>query len=193
MPKHPRTIGFKRSLTSHWRLVLLEGAVLILLGLLAVFGRPLAPVSTDLLIGWLFLVAGLVGLLTTLAARNHPGFWWSLLSACLAIAVGYALIDWPGSQAMPLSYTLIFFFAVEGFATVMYALEHRRQLTGRWEWMLLSGVIDIALALLVVSGLPGAALWTVSVLVGINLTAGGAAMIAMAIDAHDETHLRHSH
>jgi uncharacterized membrane protein HdeD (DUF308 family) len=49
---------------------------------------------------------------------------------------------------------LIVFFVVEGVATIMYAFEHRRELSGRWEWMLISGIIDLVLAGIIFAGLP---------------------------------------
>ena len=51
-------------------------------------------------------------------------------------------------------YLLIAFFLIEGFASIMFAIEHRNQLSGRWGWMLASGVIDVILAVIVFIGLP---------------------------------------
>ena len=75
------------------------------------------------------------------------------------------------------------FFIVEGVATIMYAVEHRNQLSGRWGWMLVSGIVDLILAGIIVAGLPGTALWALGLLVGINLIFGGIAMIGMATAA----------
>ena len=51
--------------------------------------------------------------------------------------------------------------------------EHRRQFSGRWAWMLASGVVDIILAS-VIDGfcLPGTSAWTMGLLVGINMIFG---------------------
>jgi uncharacterized membrane protein HdeD (DUF308 family) len=65
----------------------------------------------------------------------------------------------------------------------MYALEHRRQLTGRWGWMLASGIVDIILAIIILAGLPGTALWALGLLLGINMIFGGTSLIAMALHA----------
>jgi uncharacterized membrane protein HdeD (DUF308 family) len=65
----------------------------------------------------------------------------------------------------------------------MYAVDHRRQLTGSWVWMLLSGIIDIILAGIILLGLPETAVWALGLLVGINMLFGGAALIAMAFAA----------
>ncbi len=66
----------------------------------------------------------------------------------------------------------------------MFAIAHKLQLSGRWEWMTASGIIDLGLATLVISGLPGTANWAIGLLVGINMVIGGSALIAMAIYNH---------
>jgi uncharacterized membrane protein HdeD (DUF308 family) len=78
---------------------------------------------------------------------------------------------------------LIAFFIVEGAVSIMFALDHRRELSGQWGWMLLSGIIDLALAIMIFAGLPSTAAWALGLLVGINMIFGGAAMIAMALHA----------
>jgi uncharacterized membrane protein HdeD (DUF308 family) len=49
--------------------------------------------------------------------------------------------------------------------------------------MLVSGVIDLVLAVIIFLGLPGTAFWALGLLVGINMLFGGAALIAMALAA----------
>jgi len=77
------------------------------------------------------------------------------------------------------------FFVIEGVASIMFALEHKRELSGRWGWMLASGIIDLILATIILTGLPGTAAWAIGLLVGINMVFGGSALIAMALHARD--------
>ena len=93
-------------------------------------------------------------------------------------------MQWPTANSISVAYLLTFFFVLEGIATIMYALEHRRKLSERWEWMVASGCVDLALATLVVSGLPGSAPMAIGILVGVNMVFGGSALIAMSIYAH---------
>jgi len=76
------------------------------------------------------------------------------------------------------------YFLAEGVATIMYALEHRRELSERWTWMLFSGVLDILISAMIITGLPGSAEWAIGLLVGINLLFGGASLIGVAFAAH---------
>jgi uncharacterized membrane protein HdeD (DUF308 family) len=115
--------------------------------------------------------------------RQAPGFWWSLVSAVLAIAAGIVLLMWPLSGIVTLTLILIVFFVVEGIVSIMFALEHKRELSGRWGWMLVSGITDLILAAVVIAGLPGSVAWALGLVVGINMVFGGTALIAMALDA----------
>ena len=168
---------------AHWVMFLIEGIILIVLGLAAIVLPVIATLAFTLVIGWLFLISGGVGLVTTFWMRSAPGFWWALLSAVVALAAGIILIRWPISGSVSLTLVLIAFFGIEGIATIFYATEHRAQLSGRWAWMLASGVVDLILAGIIFAGLPGTAAWALGLLVGINMVFGGTAMIGMALAA----------
>jgi uncharacterized membrane protein HdeD (DUF308 family) len=167
----------------HWVLFLIEGIVLVVFGAIAVVLPGIAALAVTILLGWLFLFSGILGLVTTIWMRQLPGFWWSLLSALLAIITGAALLWWPFGGVLSLTLGLAVFFLIEGVVSIMYALDHRREFTGRWGWMLASGVIDIVLAVLILIGFPGTASWAIGLLVGINMLMGGTALMAMALHA----------
>src|SRR5579863_7180425 len=94
------------SLRAHWKFFLIEGIVLVVLGLIAVGVPPLATVTVEILIGWLILLSGVLGLVMTFQTRGSPGFGWSLLSAVVGILVGIALLIWPLSGVLSLTVML---------------------------------------------------------------------------------------
>jgi len=175
--------AFAGAIHEHWGLFLTEGIILVILGIAAIALPPIATLAFTIIIGWVFLISGVVGLFTTFWARHVPGFWWSLISAIIGIAAGVVLLLWPITGTLSLTLVLIAFFVVEGIVSIMYAIEHRNQLTGRWGWMLVSGIIDLILAGIIFAGLPETAVWALGLLVGINMLFGGAALIAMALAA----------
>jgi len=183
----PDIAGFQRAVASrlhdHWALYLAEGIVLILLGVFAILIPPIATLAFTLVLGWLLLISGVVGLFTTFWVRRAPGFWWSLVSALLGIAVGVLLLASPPQGAVSLTLVLIAFFVIEGISGIMFALDHKRELSGRWGWMLASGIVDLLLAAMILAGLPSTAAWAIGLLVGINLVFGGTALSAMALHA----------
>jgi uncharacterized membrane protein HdeD (DUF308 family) len=169
----------------HWKAFLFEGILLAILGLAAMIVPPLASLAVTIFLGWMFLVTGVVGLIVTFWARQMPGFWWSLISAALALLAGLVLLFRPVQGTLTLTIVVGAYFLAEGVTTIMYALEHRRELSQRWGWMLTAGLMDIIVAGVIIAGLPGSALWAIGLLVGINLMFGGATLIAMALAARN--------
>src|SRR4051812_44949271 len=175
--------AMSQALRRHWVFYLVEGIVLLVLGAIAIILPPLGTLAATILFGWVFLVSGVVGLFTSFWMRQAPGFWWSLISAVLGVAVGFWLLAMPVSGAISLTLLLIAFFFVEGIASIMFALDHKRELSGQWGWMLVSGVVDLVLGVVILAGLPGTAVWAIGVLVGINMVFGGVALTMMALHA----------
>lgn len=176
-----------KALHKHWKLYLAEGLLLLVLGLIAIVVPAVATLAVTLVFGWLFLLSGIIGLITTFWMRGAPGFWWSLASAALAVLAGGYLLAQPIAGALSLTVVLIAFFIIEGIASVFFALDHRRDLSGQWGWMLLSGLVDLVLAVMLIAGLPSTAVWALGLLVGINMVFGGVALTAMALHARKET------
>ena len=175
-----------KAMHEHWRLYLGEGAGLLILGLIAVVVPPLTSLTMlaeTFLFGWLFMVSGVIGLFTTFWMRGVPGFWWSLASAILAILAAIWLLAQPIAGPLTLTAALIVFFLIEGLSSVMFAIDHKRELSGQWEFMLLSGIVDWVLCVMLATGLPSTAVWALGLLVGINMVFGGIALSVMALHA----------
>ncbi len=176
-----------KALHLHWKLYLAEGVLLLVLGLIAIVVPAVATLALTIVFGWLFLISGIIGLITTFWMRHAPGFWWSLASAALAVLAGGYLLAQPIAGALSLTVVLIAFFIIEGFSSVMFAIDHRRELSGQWGWMLVSGIVDLVLAVMLIAGLPSTAVWALGLLVGINMVFGGMALTAMALHARKES------
>jgi uncharacterized membrane protein HdeD (DUF308 family) len=173
----------KAAVREHWKAFLFEGILLVILGLAAIIVPPMAGLAVTIFLGWMFLIAGVAGLAMTFWAREMPGFWWSLISAALAVLAGIILLARPVQGVLTLTIVVGAYFLAEGVATIMYAMEHRRELSGRWSWMAFSGVLDIVISAMIIMGFPGSAEWALGLLVGINLLFGGASLIGMALAA----------
>ncbi len=175
----------RAAVREHWKAFLFEGIVLAVLGLAAMIVPPLASLAVTIFLGWMFLISGIAGLVVTFWARQMPGFWWSLISAALAVLAGLVLLARPMQGVLTLTIVVGAYFLAEGVATIMYALEHRRELSGRWSWLLVAGLMDLLISFLIIAGLPGSAEWAIGLLVGINLVIGGASLVGMALAARN--------
>ena len=174
--------AFRKSLHDHWRAVPVEGIILVILGLAAIALPPIAGLAVTVVLGWLFLIGGVVGLVATFDQQQRAGV---LVGAVLGDRRGAGRRHPPVRTRPPgvatLTYVLIAFFLIDGVLIIVMAFEHRRELTGRWEWMMLGGMMDLILAAIIISGLPGTLAWALGLLVGIDLVFGGMSLIAMAL------------
>jgi uncharacterized membrane protein HdeD (DUF308 family) len=170
---------------AHWKAFLFEGILLSILGIAAMIVPPLASLAITIFLGWMFLISGIGGLFVTWWARNMPGFWWSLISAALAVLAGGVLLARPAQGVLTLTIVVGAYFLAEGVTSIMYALEHRKELSGRWSWLVVAGLMDILIAFFIIAGLPGSAGWALGLLVGINMLFGGATLIGMALAARN--------
>ncbi|MDP8984438.1 MAG: DUF308 domain-containing protein [Pseudomonadota bacterium] len=179
----PMRAAMTNSLRPHWHFFMVEGSVLLLLGLAAVMLPAVATIAVETIVGWLLALSGAVGLAATVMMRRASGFWWSLLSAVAGITAGVVLLRSPLSGMVSLTIILTVFLLAEGVVSILFSLDHRRDSSGRWSIMLLSGIIDIVLSGVVFAGLPGTAAWAIGLVLGVNLSVGGLALLAMALHA----------
>ena len=175
------------AMREHWKIVLTQGVVMIVLGLLAVLLPNIATLAVEILVGSLFLAGGLMRLITLTRCRTAPGFGWSVALAALSAVLGGILLVQPMEGTLTLTMVLIAFFAAEGIASIIVAFKiHRPMQT--WLWTLGSGVVDLVLAYLIWRGWPGSAAWAIGLLVGINMCFLGMSLVMMALAARNLPH-----
>jgi uncharacterized membrane protein HdeD (DUF308 family) len=170
----------------HWILFLIQGVILAALGLLALGAPFLATVVFVKLAGWLFIIGGVVALASFFTGRDVPGSIWSFLGAALAIIAGIYLLSQPLAGMVSLTLVLVAFFLAQGVTQIFASLAHRRHLKS-WGWVLLSGIVDLILAGIIMSGWPETSTWVLGILVGVNLLMYGIALIMTAIASRDVT------
>src|SRR5208283_459755 len=161
--------GIRDTLKKHWWLLMVEGVVLIILGVLAIAYPFVATIAVDLYVGWLFLIAGVVGLIALFATDEIAAFLWTIVTAALAVVLGVLLIWKPATGAMSLTFALTAFFFAEGLFQVITSIAYRKAMPSVWVWMLASGLCDLLLVAIIVAAWPLSAAWTLGLLAGINL------------------------
>jgi len=165
----------------HWHLFLAQGVIMTGLGVLAVIWPQLSTVAVDVYVGWLFLLSGAVGLLTMFFAPSASAYFWSLFTSALSLFVGILLLWHPIEGAVSLTLVLIAFFIAEGIFQIAASLSYREAFPESWGWMLGSGIADLILAGVIISGWPGTASWALGLIVGVNLISSGIAIIMVAV------------
>jgi len=169
------------ALAAHWRLFLFQGAVMAILGVIAICAPVAATIAVDIYVGWLLLISGVIGLITIVSTHHVHAFLWSLVTAALSVAIGVLLILKPIEGAVSLTIVLTAFFIAEGIFQTAVAIAARHAMVGTSVWMLLSGIADLVLAAIIIAGWPGTAIWALGLLVGVNLLTSGWAVVMAAL------------
>jgi len=166
--------AMRETVRRHSLWYLIQGALMILGGILALIYPIMSSVAVVLFLGWVLIVSGVVQGISLIDARNVPHFWLQLVSVVLSIVVGLLLIRNPEQGLLTITLLLIVFFMVEGFSKVIFSLTIRP--FPNWGWILVSGIIGILLSLFLWANLPVTAIWLLGLLVGIQLISEGAAL-----------------
>ncbi len=165
---------------SKWFLI--YGVVMMLLGVAAIAMPTLATLAVEFTVGWLLLIGGGFGLVAVISSgRDMPGHWWDLLIAIVCVLAGLALLVRPAAGTVTLTILFTAYLLAGGIARIGLAFGYRNELPGAWGWMLLSALVDIVLALVILSGMPGTAVWVLGVLAGINMLMMGFAIVMAAV------------
>lgn len=159
----------------------LEGAVLGVLGLACLLAVAVPGLGRWLPPGIVLAGAGAVTFACALAAQRGPDRPLSILLALIAIAAGLHLLWSAPEQPRDLALLLAACFAARGIVTILLADAHRRRGLRHWEWLTVSGVASLTLAMIVLSGLPGPYLWMFGVLLGVALVFDGSARLALSL------------
>ena len=161
---------------SLWYLV--EGVLLIVAGVLAIIYPVFSSATVVVLLGWLLIISGIVQGLSLIGARHVPHFWLQLISVILAVLVGLLFLRDPAQGMVTIALLLIVFFMMEGISKVVFALTIRP--FPNWGWVLASGLVGIALSLILWASMPVTAAWLIGFLLGVNLISVGAAIAWLA-------------
>ena len=154
-------------LQTHWKLFAAEGVFFIILGTIAIIVPHIFTLAIALFLGWLLLIAGIIQTIRALSMINMPGFNLWFFIGLLQAVIGYFLVAEPYKGAMTLTMLLTVFFAMEGIAKISLAFMMRP--LARWNWVLFGGATSLLLAIIILMGWPGTALWVLGLLVGINM------------------------
>jgi len=109
------------------------------------------------------------------------------LLGLLSIVIGGYMLSRPGMALATLTLVLAVYFVVDGVFQSIWAFR-LRPIKG-WGWSLFSGVVSLALGIMIWRQFPVSGIWAVGTLAGIHMVFGGssvASVCATARKAADE-------
>ena len=167
----------KAAAQNRWLLVAL-GALTILAGVVALAMPLLASITATLLLGWVLIVAGAVGLVSAFRRTKKRQIAAAFALALVSIVAGVLTLVSPAAGMLALTTIIIGYFAAVGLVRLYYGVKSMGDGGG---WMVAVGALSLVLAVLLWFGLPFNAAWVPGVLLGIDLILWGAVEISLGL------------
>ena len=165
-----------------WGWLLGLGIVLILVGTFSVAVSVVATLASVLLFGWLLLFTGAMEAVYAFHQSKWTGTLLHVVNGVLSVVAGFLLVTNPAAGALVLTLLMAMFFMIGGLfriiTPIVMHLPHRA-------WLLLSGVVTLLLGVYIWQQLPGAAVWVIGTLVGIDMIFIGWSWVMLALAARN--------
>lgn len=159
-------------------LLYFEAVLFILLGIIGIVIPQFFTIGLELLVGCLLIGGGIIQLIRLFQDKDAPGFWGTFFGAIFSLILGALFLIYPVAGVLSLTYLLILYFLLDGFAKIYFSMQLKS--FQNWGWILFSGLLSLALAVLIITGLPGSATWVLGLLVGINMLFFGFSLFGFA-------------
>lgn len=153
------------------------GILVLLLGMLAIAMPFFTGVGVVLSTGLILIATGVAQLLFTFKSNSFGEGAMRFVFSILAFLAGAALIAQPGAGLAAITVFLAVWFLIDGIWSIIAGFRWRP--FDGWGWMVFSGIVSIALAVMIYKQFPESALWLVGVLVGVRLLFTGMTMIML--------------
>jgi uncharacterized membrane protein HdeD (DUF308 family) len=161
------------------------GVLLVLWGIFAISYSIFFTLVSVFAIAWLLIIGGVIEAIHCIRHHEQRYLILSIIESLLAIVAGALLLRSPAAGALVITMLLAAYFIVAGIFRIAAAISMRMP---NWGWMVFSGVLTLALGILVWGGWPGTAFWVLGLFVGINLLFIGWARIMLALALHSGDH-----
>jgi uncharacterized membrane protein HdeD (DUF308 family) len=168
-------------LSRNWGWLLAFGILSIILGTVGLgmtFGLTLVSV---VFFGALLIVGGTFQLIDAFKCQGWKGALWHILIALLYIAGGLLIVVDPVLASGTLTLALAAVLIAVGVSRVIMAVQHRGQ--SGWGWLVLAGLISIALGAMILAKWPMSGMWVIGLFVAIELIFNGWAYLFIALAA----------
>lgn len=171
-------VGDVAELRRNWFLFLLLGAILILLGVIALMAPVVATAVAMKFFGWLLVFSGALQVVHAFWARRWGGFFLELVCGMLELLVGLFIVTHALPTAAAFTLVLAVFFIVTGVFRVAAAIGAPPE---AWPWLLLSGLLNLVMGGLIWAEWPESGVVIIGIFVGIDLLFNGWWLVALSL------------
>lgn len=150
------------------------GLLLVVMGALILGDVAIASVVSVLFVGWTLLLGGAVAIVVALFRIGRGGFWTGLLDGALSLVLGLVFVRNPGVTLLALSLVAGALLIANGIVRIGLTFREREQ-----RFVLLSGVLSVALGLMILNRWPESALWLLGTLLGVQVVVDGVLLMLL--------------
>ena len=154
---------------------LVVGIISILGGIFAFFNPLSATFAAEQLAGFTFLLVGVLQFIALFRAHSTTGKVLAAIGGVLGVLIGIELLQNPLQGILTLTMVVAILFMATGIVRVVVAFGLRK--TVAFIPLLISGLISIALAVMIFSGYPQSATYMLGVLLAVELISNGISLI----------------
>lgn len=154
-----------------WDVVL--GALLVIGGLVILADAAIATKVSILLIGWVLLIVGVLGLVASLFRIGKGGFWSAALSGGLLTVLGLFFLTNTEAAAVTLTLVAGALFLTSGIVRLVVSAQDKDYRVP----LLFGGIVSTALGLIVLFNLFEASFFLIGILLGIQVLVDGITMM----------------
>jgi len=162
----------------NWGWYLTLGIAMIALGIYAIYAERSATTVSIVVLGVILALGGISEIALALSMRNAGHMFLMLLVGVLYIVAGVMLCQHPEAGAQTVTLLLAVLFVFDGIYRVIAALWLQFP---QWGWYALSGLVTVALGVMLWAQYPNSAAWFIGFAVGVNLILAGIAWCAFAL------------
>ena len=153
----------------------------ILLGLAAIIEPEVAGLAVTILVGWLFIIGGMVHVFTAFGAHGAERTIWQILIAFAYLVGGIYLLMHPLMGLGTL--TLLLAGIILMVAVIELIAYFRTRGVGGSSWLLMNAIITLLLGALIWFHWPSSSVWAIGTLVGVNLLMTGISRLMLGLAA----------
>jgi uncharacterized membrane protein HdeD (DUF308 family) len=177
LPLGDRQTAVPQRLVHHPKWIAVLSVVLMIMGAAAIIVSPLKPLATELLVGWLLLLSGLVHGWSIFSMRRLWRIGGSAILAILSFVVGILLLFNPREGVLTFTLVLQAYFLAAGVTKIFTAFQDQHM--SRSSWGITSGIVSLVIAGFIFWISPSIAVWALGVLFGIELVMTGITRVAL--------------
>lgn len=167
-------------LRKNWGWILASGLVLIALGTFGIIATGFFSLLSTYMFGAMMLVGGIVMLVETLRHGEWKDRIWPLLISVLYIVTGFMVFANPLSALVTLTLFVAVMLVTSGALRIFLAFKIRP--SSAWIWVLISGLLSLALGLLIIMQWPSSGRWVLGTFLAIEMIFQGWAHVAIAMN-----------